>query len=151
MPCNCEEMGRVEHYDRSVFVQQLGSALECARKGCDKGPRWRVIHGAWNLQTYVCIDHLRWALELEQLTESRGTDLRWEPGHPTMSTCGHFVVSYTQRTPMVAPTMAQITPYGNGRRGGRRLDYAREIAHEIGDMWPVYDADGVPQYGPRKD
>ena len=141
----CEERG-IKPYDRKAFVRQLGTGLECARKGCSKGNRWRVIHGSWNLQTYVCNEHLRWALELEQLTQTRGTDLGWEPGYPSMSSCGHFVVGYTHRTAMVTPTMAQITPYGNGRRGGRRLDYGREIAHEIGDMWPVYDANGTPLF-----
>lgn len=132
--CNCAEMDR-EPYNRDVFVRQLGDK-ECARRGCVKGLRWRVIHGKWNLQTLVCNDHLRWALELEQLTQSRGIALGWEPGYPTLSTCGHFVVSYTQRTAQVTPTMQQITQYGHKGKGGRRLDYNRPVAREIGAVWP---------------
>ena len=116
-------------YDRNAFVREIGDGRTCARKGCAKGPRWRIGHGHWNMQSWVCRTHVPWALELEQLTQARGEALGWEYGHVKLSADGKTVVSSEIRTPWITPTMGQITPYG--QHGGRSLVYDRDVSAEV--------------------
>lgn len=111
---------------RDAYVRQLGSASRCGRKGCGKCAQWRVILGHWDVQVYVCSDHMQWAVKLDMISENTGNRLGWEQGYgdsPNFRT----LHSGTR----VVPELGVIT----------RTNFARPVGDEIDAHYP---RKGVP-------
>lgn len=103
------------------YVRQLGNGRNCARKGCEDRPHFRVILGRFRVQVYICSGHVLWGVELDSLRQETGESLGWEYGYRQSP---NLVVVQTPRIVTLA-----VKDY----------DYTRDESKNISAGWPTKD------------